>query len=199
MAFVINCQGLEFHASVDVACVIEIMSPSGPLSNCWSTMLCYSITNTSCTKAKKKSRESFYFSGVVCPDPLPSMQAMQGEIANWRPGPYYVGHQFIFQCKSFHLLRGSSNRTCMSNGQWSGRDTICDDPGECTFGFFVKLSMADFYPTYLKLVMERWTKLFSNFAPWPWLLRFKFPYAVQFLMCVSAWMRGEFSTLHHVV
>jgi len=64
---------------------------------------------------------------VECLDPDPAIREMQGYIINYSPPPYYTGHNLRFSCRSYQRLRGSSNRTCMANGRWSGLDTICDD------------------------------------------------------------------------
>ena len=66
------------------------------------------------------------FAGVTCPDPHATIIKMGGDIANWSPGPYYVGHKFTFTCRDSQTLLGSKQRTCLATGRWSGLDTICD-------------------------------------------------------------------------
>ncbi|CAK8674437.1 unnamed protein product [Clavelina lepadiformis] len=65
---------------------------------------------------------------VTCGDPTPSIEAMAGEPAsNFNPNPpFYAGDQYEFSCRPFHRMLGDRVRTCMSNGRWSGIDTVCD-------------------------------------------------------------------------
>ena len=69
-------------------------------------------------------------SGVTCGDPTPSIRDQFGEVVDYRPGPYYVGHNFTFSCPQGYNLLGSERRTCMNNGRWSGHNTICDPIGK---------------------------------------------------------------------
>ena len=42
-----------------------------------------------------------------------------------RVGVGYKGDTCSFTCNSGYNLTGSDNRTCQSNGSWSGEDTAC--------------------------------------------------------------------------
>nr|NP_001027974.1 complement factor B-3 precursor [Ciona intestinalis]BAD89301.1 complement factor B-3 [Ciona intestinalis] len=63
---------------------------------------------------------------VTCGDPLPSIEHTGGHILNWVPGPYFVGHEFTFDCGSYRRI-GSRVRSCQNNGRWSGVPTVCDN------------------------------------------------------------------------
>ncbi|XP_076811265.1 complement factor B-like [Clavelina lepadiformis] len=62
---------------------------------------------------------------VTCGDPQPAIEAMSGEMLDWRPR-YYVGQNVTMRCMFGRRLLGSSVRTCQSNGRWSGVETACD-------------------------------------------------------------------------
>jgi len=68
----------------------------------------------------------FIFLGVKCGNPFASIDRTGGYIENLALPPFYVGHQLIFACSSSYRLRGSVNRTCLNNGQWSGVTAACD-------------------------------------------------------------------------
>ena len=42
-----------------------------------------------------------------------------------RAGVGYEGDTCSFTCNTGYKLTGSDNRTCRSNGSWSGEDTVC--------------------------------------------------------------------------
>uniref|UniRef100_A0A3P9I0B0 C3/C5 convertase n=1 Tax=Oryzias latipes TaxID=8090 RepID=A0A3P9I0B0_ORYLA len=64
---------------------------------------------------------------VECPDP--------NVLENGNVFPplerYLAGNTTTFECYSGYTMRGSSSRTCLSNGKWSGSTTICSrDSGD---------------------------------------------------------------------
>ena len=83
-------------------------------------------------------KDLLQFLGVACGDPQPAIRDQFGEVINWRPGPYFVGRTFRFRCLFGHKLLGSSERTCMANGRWSGRTTACNQIGK-TYFLFISL------------------------------------------------------------
>ena len=44
--------------------------------------------------------------------------------------PYAIGSNITISCPSGHEIVGPRDRTCLSNGQWSGRHTACDAEGK---------------------------------------------------------------------
>jgi len=47
-----------------------------------------------------------------------------------RAGVGYEGDTCGFACDTGYELTGSDNRTCQSDGSWSGRDTLCSGIGK---------------------------------------------------------------------
>jgi len=81
--------------------------------------------------AKKTAKLNNFCLGVTCGDPTPAIRDQFGEVIDYQPGPYFVGHTFRFRCLTGHNLLGSSERMCLSNGRWSGQTTVCDPIGKC--------------------------------------------------------------------
>jgi len=73
---------------------------------------------------------NFICSGIECGNPFSSIDRTGGYIDDIALPPFYVGHQLIFACSSSYRLRGSANRTCLNNGQWSGVTAACDLNGK---------------------------------------------------------------------
>ncbi|CAK8674431.1 unnamed protein product [Clavelina lepadiformis] len=80
----------------------------------------------SCTGGGTWDGQPLVCERVECGSPLPSIEAMGGEIRDWTPSPYYPGQNFTFKCPSSKKTFGSTVRTCQNNGRWSGRPTVCD-------------------------------------------------------------------------
>lgn len=59
---------------------------------------------------------------VECPKP----RIQNGEYIP-QENKYFVGDVLNFQCWGGFTLMGSENRTCLENGKWSGKTSICDD------------------------------------------------------------------------
>uniref|UniRef100_H2YT17 C3/C5 convertase n=1 Tax=Ciona savignyi TaxID=51511 RepID=H2YT17_CIOSA len=64
---------------------------------------------------------------ITCSNPSPAIRNTGGRVVGWVRGPYYVGTQFSFACRSNQRLIGSRTRRCESNGRWSGVPIACDN------------------------------------------------------------------------
>ncbi|XP_061595766.1 complement factor b, like [Cololabis saira] len=58
---------------------------------------------------------------VECPDP----NVMENGNVFPPQERYFVGNETTYDCYSGYTMRGSSNRTCLQNGKWSGFTPIC--------------------------------------------------------------------------
>ncbi|CAG5873929.1 unnamed protein product [Menidia menidia] len=58
---------------------------------------------------------------VQCPDPT----VLQDGFITPQLDTYFVTNVTTFECRAGFTMRGSSSRTCLPNGKWSGDTTIC--------------------------------------------------------------------------
>ncbi|KAM6907154.1 complement factor B-like [Xenentodon cancila] len=58
---------------------------------------------------------------VECPDP----NVMENGDVSPPQERYFVGNETTYECYSGYTMRGSSSRTCLPNGKWSGFTPVC--------------------------------------------------------------------------
>ena len=63
------------------------------------------------------------------------------------PGMGYQGDTCSVSCNTGYDLTGSTTRTCQSNGQWSGSETICTRGLLKHVKFTIKLLYLSYYST----------------------------------------------------
>ena len=79
----------------------------------------------------KRAVTVYYTVDIRCDDlPTPANGVIL--CSSGRAGVGYEGDYCDFTCNNNYELRGSNNRSCQSNGSWSGSDAVCiRDMCEC--------------------------------------------------------------------
>ncbi|XP_069800316.1 complement factor B-like [Dendropsophus ebraccatus] len=119
---------VDFTNGRNVGSVAKFYCPSGEYAWPQNSRTCQEngkwtdIKNSSGRKMREVSCRK-----IRCPDPVVF------ENGEFHPrGPFYVNSTINFMCNDGYIARGSMERTCKSNGKWSGETAICDDgAGHC--------------------------------------------------------------------
>ncbi|CAG0895629.1 unnamed protein product [Darwinula stevensoni] len=61
---------------------------------------------------------------------------------------YLVGSKVNYTCKPYYILRGPRVRTCGANGEWTGRDPLCE-PAHCVVDNYNEVRDANDFFVYL--------------------------------------------------
>ncbi|KAJ1134566.1 hypothetical protein NDU88_001017 [Pleurodeles waltl] len=105
--------------------------------NCPEGMYPYPVLSRKCSNAGKWSTmkspsgetvERAICKEVRCPTPVDFEDGAYFP----RQNVYRIGDTLHFECFEGYKLLNSANRTCLTNGKWSGETAICDDgSGDC--------------------------------------------------------------------
>jgi len=77
-----------------------------------------------------------YTTDIRCDD-LPTLANGMTSCSSGKSGAGYEGDTCHFRCNANYTLSGSNNRTCHSDGTWSGIDAMCRGTYICTYLYCV--------------------------------------------------------------